>query len=157
MGILLSLMVFILFTDGFLLLGRLVWREQDWPEIWTALASDAGACRQLAALGLLKFAKNEFHQSQDRLLRYIIQHWCRKRNMFVLRRMNLIIHPETNIYFLIRLLPQGKPLRYPLPVGRVNMDRFWRRHYGGAPLTKGCINIASVIDVAERCALAIIV
>ena len=37
------------------------------------------------------------------------------------------------------------------------MDRFRRRHYSGAPLTEGCINITSVINVAEWCALAIIV
>ena len=37
------------------------------------------------------------------------------------------------------------------------MDRFQRRHCGGAPLTEGCINIASVTDVAEQCAMALIV
>ena len=77
--------------------------------------------------------------------------------MFVLRGMNLIICLETNIYFVAILLPQGEVLRYPLPIGRVNMDRLWRQHCGGAPLTNGCINIASVTYVAERCALAIIV
>ena len=77
--------------------------------------------------------------------------------MFVLRGMNLIIHPEMDIYFVIGLLPQGEALRYPLPIGQVNMDRFWRRHCGSADLTEGCINITSVIDVAEQCALAIIV
>ena len=44
--------------------------------------------------------------------------------MFVLRGTNLIIRPEMDIYFVTRLLPQGEALRYPLPTGRVNMDRF---------------------------------
>ena len=77
--------------------------------------------------------------------------------MFVLMGKNLIIHPETDIYLLTRLLPQGEALRYLLPAGRVNMDRFRQCHCGGTPLTEGCINITSVIDVAERCALAVIV
>lgn len=77
--------------------------------------------------------------------------------MFVLRGENLIIHLETDIYFVTRILPQGEALRYPLPVGQVNMDRFRRHHCGGVPLTKGCINIALVTDVAKICALAIIV
>ena len=77
--------------------------------------------------------------------------------MFVLKGTNLVICPETDIYFVTGLLPHGEALRYPLPARRVNMDRFQRRHYSGAPLTEGCINIASVTDVAERCALAIIV
>lgn len=76
--------------------------------------------------------------------------------MFVLMGTNLIIRLETDIYFVTRLLPQGKALRYPLPPGQVNMDRLWRRHCGGVPLTEGCINIASMTNVAERCALAII-
>ena len=87
-------------------LGRLVWRERDWLEIWTALTADVGVRRQLAAWGLLNFAKNEFLRSQDRLLRYIIQHWCRRCNMFILRGKNLIIRSETDIYFVTRLLPQ---------------------------------------------------
>ena len=77
--------------------------------------------------------------------------------MFVLRGTNLIIHPEMDIYFVTMLLPQGEALRYPLPTRRLNLDRFRRRHCGDAPLTEGCINIASVTDVVERCALAIIV
>ena len=77
--------------------------------------------------------------------------------MFVLRGTNLVICPKMDIYFMTGLLPQGETLRYPLSAGRVNLDKFQRRHCGGAPLTNGCINIASVTDVAERCALAIIV
>lgn len=77
--------------------------------------------------------------------------------MFILQGMNLVIHPEMDIYFVTGLLPQGEALRYPLPAGRVNLDRFQRQHCGGAPLTKGCINIASVTDVVEWCALAVIV
>ena len=77
--------------------------------------------------------------------------------MFIMRGTNLIIHPETDIYFVTGLLPQGEALRYPLPTGRVNIDRFWRRHCVGAPLTEGCTNIVSMTDVAEQCALAIIV
>ena len=44
--------------------------------------------------------------------------------MFVLRGTNLIIRLEMDIYFLIELLCQGEALRYPLPAGRVNLDRF---------------------------------
>ena len=77
--------------------------------------------------------------------------------MLVLWGTNLIIHPKADIYFVTGLLPQGEALRYPLPAGRVNLDRFQRRHCGGAPLTEGCINITSVKYVVERYALAIIV
>lgn len=107
-----------------MLLGRLVWRERDWPEIWTILATDAGAPHHLATWGLLKFAENKFLRSQDRLLRYIIQHWCKRRNMFILRGTNLIIHPEMDIYFVTGLLLQGEALRYPLSTGRVNLYIF---------------------------------
>ena len=77
--------------------------------------------------------------------------------IFMLRGTNLVICLETNIYFLTRLIPHGEALRYPLSSGRVNLDRFQRRHWGGAPLTEGCINIGLVTDVAEQCALAVIV
>ena len=77
--------------------------------------------------------------------------------MFVLQGMNLVIHPEMDIYFVTRLLIQGEAPRYPLPAGRVDLDRFRRRHCGGAPLTEGCINITSMKNLAEPCARAVIV
>ena len=77
--------------------------------------------------------------------------------MFVSCGTNLVIHPEIDVYFVIGLLPHGEALRYPLPIGRVYLDRFRRWHCGGAHLMEGCIKIASVTDVAERCALAVIV
>lgn len=49
--------------------------------------------------------------------------------------MNLVICPETNVCFVTRLLPHGEALRYPLPSGRVDLERFQRRHCGGVPLT----------------------
>ena len=64
---------------------------------------------------------------------------------------------ETDIYFVTRFLPQGEALRYPLPSGRVDLDRFSAGHSGRAPLTEGCIAIATVTDLGERCALATIV
>ena len=62
--------------------------------------------------------------------------------MFVLHGMNLVIHPEMDVYFVTGLLPDGEALRYPLPSRRVDLERFQRRHCGGVPLIEGCISIA---------------
>lgn len=61
--------------------------------------------------------------------------------MFMLRGTNLVIHPETDVYFVTGLLLHGEALRYPLPSGRVDLERFQRCHCGGVPLTEGCISI----------------
>ena len=67
--------------------------------------------------------------------------------MFVLHGTKLVIHPETDIYFVTELLPQGEVLQYPLPIRRVDLDTFQRRNCGGVPLTEGCISIASVTNL----------
>ena len=77
--------------------------------------------------------------------------------MFVLHGTNLAIHPKIDVYFVTGLLPRGEALQYPLPYGRVDLERFQACHFGGAPLTEGCISIASVTELVEKCALAAIV
>ena len=77
--------------------------------------------------------------------------------MFMLRGMSLAIHPETNFYFVTKLLPEGEALRDPLPASRVDLEIFRRHQCGGVPLIEGFINIASVTDLEERCALEMIV
>ena len=113
---------FFLFLMGTCFDDRLLWRERDWLELCTALAANDRAHQQLVQWGLLKFVENDLLQSQDRLLRYLIQHWNEQCKVFMLRGCDVAICPETDIYFLTRLLPQGEVLRYPLPSGRVDFE-----------------------------------
>ena len=44
--------------------------------------------------------------------------------MFVLLGTNLVIRPEIDVYFVTGLLPHGEVLRYLLPFGKVDLERF---------------------------------
>lgn len=136
---------------------RMLWRERDWPDHRAALAADGHARQRLACWGLLKFMENDLPRSQDRLLRYLVRCWNKQRKVMVLWGCDLAICPETDIYLVTELLPKGQVLRYPLPSGRVDLERFLASRYGGAPLMEGCIAIATVTNLAEKCALAAIV
>lgn len=77
--------------------------------------------------------------------------------MMVLWGCDLVICLEIDIYFVTGFLPQGEALQYPLPYEGVDLEIFSSGHFGRVPLTERCIAIATVIDLAKRCALAAIV
>ena len=53
-------------------------------------------------------------------------HWC-----------DLAILSETDIDFMMGLLPQDEVLWFPLPSWRVGFEQFPMHHCGGAPITEG--------------------
>ena len=74
------------------------------------LATNGEVRRQLVKWGILKFMENNLLQSEDILLCYMIQHWNKRHKVFVLHCCDLAILSETDIDFMMGLLPLDEVL-----------------------------------------------